>query len=356
MSVLHISRWVEAPTHVNGLDSRLLPPASGPPAWPPGSSRRGSTWASSPPTSRTPSPPPASPRTPASGAPVIVTEGGGWIACAPWRQFRVLERGRRRARGRDRARDAVGGRRGARSGAGQVAVASTGVIGIELLRERVVDGVRAACAALARRRGLLERHPHERRRPQARLPRGHAPGGTVRLAAQAKGAGMISPRHATMFCFVQTDAALDADNARPAHRRVREALLRPHQRGRAALDERHGRGARERRLGRTGGAESPDELALGEALDALLRQLALEIVHDGEGEARRPGRRDRRPDAVEPVARSVANSPLVKAALHGGDPNFGASSRPPARRGRPGSRSSWTSRSRATRSCPRATW
>ena len=37
------------------------------------------------------------------------------------------------------------------------------------------------------------------------------PAGTVRLAAQAKGAGMISPRHATMFCFIQTDAALDAD-------------------------------------------------------------------------------------------------------------------------------------------------
>jgi glutamate N-acetyltransferase/amino-acid N-acetyltransferase len=70
--------------------------------------------------------------------------------------------------------------------------------------------------------------------------------------------------------------------------------------------------------------ESADELALGEALDALLRQLALEIVRDGEG-ARRVGRVvvSGHPDAVEPVARSVANSPLVKSALHGGDPNFG---------------------------------
>jgi glutamate N-acetyltransferase/amino-acid N-acetyltransferase len=70
--------------------------------------------------------------------------------------------------------------------------------------------------------------------------------------------------------------------------------------------------------------QSPDELRLGEAVDALLRQLALEIVADGEG-CRRVGRIvvEGRPDAVEPVARAIANSPLVKTALHGGDPNFG---------------------------------
>jgi glutamate N-acetyltransferase/amino-acid N-acetyltransferase len=70
--------------------------------------------------------------------------------------------------------------------------------------------------------------------------------------------------------------------------------------------------------------ETGDELALGEAMDALLRQLALQMVADGEGAAR-VGRLivSGRPDAVEPVARSVAHSPLVKAALHGGDPNFG---------------------------------
>jgi glutamate N-acetyltransferase/amino-acid N-acetyltransferase len=69
---------------------------------------------------------------------------------------------------------------------------------------------------------------------------------------------------------------------------------------------------------------SPDELALGEALDALLRQLALDIVRDGEG-SERVGRVVVRggEELVEPVARSVANSPLVKTALHGGDPNFG---------------------------------
>jgi glutamate N-acetyltransferase/amino-acid N-acetyltransferase len=70
--------------------------------------------------------------------------------------------------------------------------------------------------------------------------------------------------------------------------------------------------------------ETPDEIALGEALDALLRQLAMEIVADGEGAERVARIVVRgRPDAVEPVARSVANSPLVKTALNGADPNFG---------------------------------
>jgi glutamate N-acetyltransferase/amino-acid N-acetyltransferase len=70
--------------------------------------------------------------------------------------------------------------------------------------------------------------------------------------------------------------------------------------------------------------ESPSELRLGEALDALMRQLALDMVADGEG-AKRVGRVVVRgwPDAVEPIARSIANSPLVKTALHGADPNFG---------------------------------
>jgi glutamate N-acetyltransferase/amino-acid N-acetyltransferase len=71
--------------------------------------------------------------------------------------------------------------------------------------------------------------------------------------------------------------------------------------------------------------ESADELRFGEALDALLRQLALQTVRDGEG-ARRAGRvvvRGGNPEAVDAVARAVANSPLVKTALYGGDPNWG---------------------------------
>jgi glutamate N-acetyltransferase/amino-acid N-acetyltransferase len=81
--------------------------------------------------------------------------------------------------------------------------------------------------------------------------------------------------------------------------------------------------------------ESEDELRFGEALDALLRQLAIMMVADGEGAARiaqvvvrgapgAPGGLGHGGvDVVESVARAVANSPLVKTALHGADPNWG---------------------------------
>jgi glutamate N-acetyltransferase/amino-acid N-acetyltransferase len=71
--------------------------------------------------------------------------------------------------------------------------------------------------------------------------------------------------------------------------------------------------------------ESDAELAFGEALDALMRQLALLVVRDGEG-AQRVARvvvRGGHEMHVEGAARAVANSPLVKAALNGGDPNWG---------------------------------
>jgi glutamate N-acetyltransferase/amino-acid N-acetyltransferase len=207
----------------------------------------------------------------------------------------------------------------------QVALASTGVIGIELMRDKVVPGVRAACAALAQEaedfsKAILTSDAG----PKRACLEVTLPSGVVRMSAQAKGAGMISPRHATMFCFVQTDAALDAATldllTGVCVRRSFDRISVDGQLSTSDTVVALANGASGVRVE----AESPDELALGEALDALLRQLALEIVHDGEG-ARRVGRVvvTGGPDAVEPVARAVANSPLVKAALHGGDPNFG---------------------------------
>jgi glutamate N-acetyltransferase / amino-acid N-acetyltransferase len=207
----------------------------------------------------------------------------------------------------------------------QVAVASTGVIGTELPRERVVGGVRDACAELSGdaddfSRAILTSDAGPKRAClELKLP-----SGTVRLAAQAKGAGMISPRHATMFCFIQTDAALEPETlGLLTGVCVQRSFDRISVDGQLSTSDTvvalasGASGVRVR-------PESPDELALGEALDAVLRQLALEIVHDGEG-AKRVGRIvvTGRPDAVEPVARSIANSPLVKTALHGADPNFG---------------------------------
>jgi glutamate N-acetyltransferase / amino-acid N-acetyltransferase len=151
------------------------------------------------------------------------------------------------------------------------------------------------------------------------------PSGTVRVSAQCKGAGMISPRFATMLCFVETDAALSGESAELL---LGVCLKRSFDR--ACVDGQMS--TNDTAILMCSGASgvrvvpaSEDELRLGEALDALLRQLAVMIVADGEGAGRiaRVIARGRDPDAAEAAARAVANSPLVKAALHGGDPNWG---------------------------------
>jgi glutamate N-acetyltransferase/amino-acid N-acetyltransferase len=136
---------------------------------------------------------------------------------------------------------------------------------------------------------------------------------------------MISPRFATMLCFVETDASMGPETAdlllgvcvkRSFDRASVDGQLSTNDT--AILMCSGSSGVRVE-------AESEDELRLGEALDALLRQLAVMMVADGEGAARmaRVIVRGGHAESVEAGARAVANSPLVKAALHGGDPNWG---------------------------------
>ena len=135
---------------------------------------------------------------------------------------------------------------------------------------------------------------------------------------------MISPRHATMFCFIQTDAALDADTLD-----LLTGVCVKRSFDRISVDGQLSTSDTVIALasGASGVGSSPSRRTSSPSARRSTPCCAssrLEIVHDGEG-ARRVGRVvvDRRPDTVEPVARAVANSPLVKSALHGGDPNFG---------------------------------
>ena len=207
----------------------------------------------------------------------------------------------------------------------QVGVASTGVIGHELRRETVLAGVNGACDELGLdAESFSEAILTSDRGPKRACLDVHLSNGAVKLAAQAKGAGMIEPRFATMFCFIQTDAAMAQETLD-----LLTGVCVKRSFDRISVDGQLSTSDTVFALANGGAGvqvepESDDELRLGEALDALLRQLALLIVSDGEG-ARRVGRIvvRGRSEAVERVARSVANSPLVKTALHGGDPNFG---------------------------------
>jgi glutamate N-acetyltransferase/amino-acid N-acetyltransferase len=207
----------------------------------------------------------------------------------------------------------------------QVGIASTGVIGRELPRERLTSGIAAAVAELGPDADRFTQSIMTTDRgPKRACLEVELPSGRVRLAAQAKGAGMISPRFATMFCFVQTDAAMTPETVDLLTGVcVKRSFDRISVDGQLSTSDTvfvMANGA----SGVTVAPESPDELAIGEALDALMRQLAFEIVADGEG-ARRVGRIVVRgaPELVERVARSISDSPLVKTQLHGADPNFG---------------------------------
>jgi len=209
----------------------------------------------------------------------------------------------------------------------RVGVASTGVIGVQLDGQKVVRGLVDAREALSAEgdaafaAAIMTTDAFEKRVSLAL----ELPSGPVRLAAQAKGAGMISPAFATLLVFVETDAALSAETADLLLGvTVKRSFERISVDGQLSTNDSVFLLA----SGASGIAVEPqtdDEYRFGEALDAVMRQLALLVVADGEG-AVRSGRvhvRGGHPEGVERVARAVADSPLVKAALNGGDPNWG---------------------------------
>jgi glutamate N-acetyltransferase / amino-acid N-acetyltransferase len=209
----------------------------------------------------------------------------------------------------------------------RVAVASTGVIGVPLPMDGVPNAILAARGELAEDgdaafwRAIATTDAFEKRLAlDVALP-----SGTIRVSAQAKGAGMIQPGFATMLCFVQTDAALEPETADLLLGVcVKRSFERISVDGQLSTNDT----AILMASGASGvivAPESEDELRLGEAFDYALRRLAMQIVRDGEGAAR-TGRvhvYGGHEPTVERAARAIANSPLVKAALHGGDPNWG---------------------------------
>jgi glutamate N-acetyltransferase/amino-acid N-acetyltransferase len=194
-----------------------------------------------------------------------------------------------------------------------VAVAETGVIGVPLPIDEVLAGIGVAAKALSPHGGadFADAILTTDRRPKRCTVRA----GGVTLSAQAKGGGMIQPNMATMLCFVQTDAVVDDPDA--ALRAAGDASFE-----RITVDGQMSTNDTIL-LQATGAAGAPLPEGL---LEAVLLQLAIEVVADGEGSTR-VGRVQVEGAAsateAERVARAIANSPLVKTALFGRDPNWG---------------------------------
>jgi glutamate N-acetyltransferase / amino-acid N-acetyltransferase len=194
-----------------------------------------------------------------------------------------------------------------------VAVAETGVIGVPLPIEAVLGGIGEAAgnlspAGAAAFSDAILTTDRWSKRCTLKV-------GGVTLSAQAKGGGMIQPNMATMLCFVQTDAAVD-DPFTVLRAACDASFERITVDGQMSTND-------TLLLQATGasGKPLPDGL-----LEAVLTQLALEVVADGEGSTR-VGRIQVDGAATqaeaERVARAIANSPLVKTALFGRDQNWG---------------------------------
>jgi glutamate N-acetyltransferase/amino-acid N-acetyltransferase len=207
----------------------------------------------------------------------------------------------------------------------RVLVASTGVIGVALEIEKVRAGVAEAARSLgphgeAATRAIMTTDPF----PKSYAVVVDTPSGPFTVGGMAKGSGMIEPRMATMIGVLTTDARIDPVVLAAALRSVCDETFNAitvdgecstndcvfaMASGTAAVAFTH--------------ADAP---ALVEGLREVAGHLAREIVRGGEGATKlvtiTVTGATSWADAQQ-AARTVANSPLVKTAIHGGDPNWG---------------------------------
>ncbi|PYO55778.1 MAG: ornithine acetyltransferase [Candidatus Rokuibacteriota bacterium] len=211
----------------------------------------------------------------------------------------------------------------------QVLIAGTGVIGQHLPMDKVRAGLPRLVKGLSPQGG---RHAAEAILTTDTVPKEAAvrlevAGRPVTIGGIAKGVAMLEPHLATMFCFMATDAMVAGD---ALHAVLRRAVDRSFNRITVDGDQSTSdtvavlaNGLAENASLERGG-KGLRQFARG--LEAVTTRLAKLLVEDGEGatklvEIRLRGARTRREALL--AARSVANSPLVKTALNGGDPNWG---------------------------------
>lgn len=214
----------------------------------------------------------------------------------------------------------------------RVLVASTGVIGHPLPMHLLEAGIPTAVEALDRNHGTDLQVAQAimttdlRRKMAAVTCRSDAWPGPVSLGGVCKGSGMIAPNMATMLCFLTTDASLPAPLLQSALRRAVQRSF-----NRVTVDGDTSTNDMVLLLAAgTGEVQIRDEGVayedFAEALSRFCTYLAREVARDGEGATKLVEvvvRNAPNELAAEKVARTIAESPLVKTALFGCDPNWG---------------------------------
>lgn len=204
--------------------------------------------------------------------------------------------------------------------ASEVLIASTGVIG----RQYPMDNIRAGLAKLP------SPLPHNNAEDVAigimttdtvhKIAESHIAGSSARIVGVAKGVGMIEPNMATLISMVFTDAALDSSRLDTIFRRVINSTLN------CVSVDTDTSTSDTAIIMASGAAGEVTDAAFEAALHQVLLHLTRAIARDGEGaetliEVRVDNARDT--EQARTVAKAIVNSPLVKTAVHGADPNWG---------------------------------
>jgi glutamate N-acetyltransferase / amino-acid N-acetyltransferase len=201
----------------------------------------------------------------------------------------------------------------------QVLPASTGVIGVEMNGQLIIDALPRLAASLDANH--FDAVAAAMMTTDIVPKTAYAEVNGVRFAGVTKGSGMIQPNMATTLGFVMTDAIVSQDALRLA---LKRGVMRSYNRISVDGDTSTNDMVAVLANGASGVKLAPK--AFENALTQVLESLARQIAKDGEG-ARKlitidvEGAANER--AAEKIARAIANSPLVKTAVAGSDPNWG---------------------------------
>ncbi|MGA6220235.1 bifunctional glutamate N-acetyltransferase/amino-acid acetyltransferase ArgJ [Streptomyces umbrinus] len=203
--------------------------------------------------------------------------------------------------------------------AGEVAVASTGLIGLLLPMDKLLPGVEQAAAQLSEHGG--EKAAIAIKTTDSVHKTSVVTGDGWTVGGMAKGAGMLAPGLATMLVVLTTDADVEGD---VLDRALRAATRTTFDR----VDSDGCMSTNDTVLLLASGASqvTPDEVEFAEAVRKVCDDLGQQLIRDAEGASKdikvevvNAASED---DAVE-VGRSIARNNLLKCAIHGEDPNWG---------------------------------